>query len=77
MTMDSVTEDNINKLQHEFTKKEIELEEIRNRTISSMWLSELSELDSVYEEFLRERENQRDGSVGKVIKKSKTKSVNK
>jgi DNA topoisomerase-2 len=74
MTMDSVTEDNINKLQHEFSKKEAELEEIKNRTISSMWLGELTELDLVYEEFLRERENQRDGSVGKVIKKSKTKS---
>ena len=77
MTMDSVTEDNINRLQNEFTKKEQELEEIRNRTISSMWLGELIELDSAYEEFSRERENQRDGSVGKVVKKSKTKTSSK
>jgi len=74
MAMDSVTEDNIDKLQHEFTKKAQELEDIRNKTISSMWLGELVELDSVYEEFLRERENQRDGSLVKVVKKSKTKS---
>jgi DNA topoisomerase-2 len=73
MSMDSVSEDNITKLQVEFAKKESELLETKNKTINAMWLGELKELEGVYEEFIKERQSQCEEVDRKLTKKTKIK----
>ena len=73
MSMDSVSEDNISKLQVEFAKKESELLETKNKTINAMWLGELKELEVVYEEFIKERQSQCEEGERKLTKKTKIK----
>ena len=48
MPMDSVTEENVERLNKERGDKEAELEIIKNTTINKMWLNELDELKKQY-----------------------------
>ena len=74
MPMDSVSEENVDKLLQEHQIKEDELERIKTTTIEEMWLSELSILENEYEAYQNERKQAQLGelkekkSVKKVVK---------
>lgn len=51
MTMDSVTEDNVIKINSNYLQKQTELDNLLNLTIEEMWLSELYELETQYDLF--------------------------
>ena len=77
MAMDSVSEENVEKICNECKEKDIELSTVRNTTIQEMWLKELDQLETVYQEYVLERKRMlQDEPVKKtgkkvVIKKSK------
>tara|TARA_B100000579_G_scaffold34566_1_gene24171 strand:+ start:10784 stop:14194 length:3411 start_codon:yes stop_codon:yes gene_type:complete len=54
MPMDSVSEENVNKLLKEHGNKEAELDKITNSKIETLWLNELVILKKLYNEFLEE-----------------------
>ena len=68
MPMDSVSEENIEKLLKENGEKQDELERIKSTAIEQMWLSELEILEHEYTEYQKEREQSQLGE----IKKKKT-----
>jgi DNA topoisomerase-2 len=79
MPMDSVSEENVEKLQNEHQIKEDELERIKATTIEQMWLSELEILENEYQEYVKEKMQLQLGdtkkknvvkSAKKVVKKS-------
>ena len=55
MPMDSVSQENVERLLNEHQKKEKELEKIQSTTIQEMWLNELKELGHAYSEYKEER----------------------
>jgi len=75
MTMDSVTSENVDKLMKEYQNKQTELENIKNKTIETMWLEELDELLIEYNQYKEYRCNsmeRKDSSVtNKTVKKVK------
>ena len=75
MPMDSVSEENVEKMLKEHTEKVNELERIKSTTIEQMWLSELETLENEYEEYQKERKQSQTGEVKVSNKKSNTKSV--
>jgi DNA topoisomerase-2 len=58
MPMDSVTEENVDKLNKEHENKKSELESVKNTTKYQMWLSELETLKSEYLEYKENRQHQ-------------------
>jgi len=68
MPMDSVTEENVEKLIKDCERKNIELENIKATTINKMWLNELDVLEKEYQRFI---DNKRPVNVDekKVVKK--------
>ena len=68
MSMDSVTEENINKLSTEHDKKAEELDLIQSKTIQNMWLEELTE---VLKQFNIYQEDRQRASEDISIKKTK------
>jgi len=73
MPMDSVTEENVDKLNREKQSKEMELETLTNTSIQTMWLRELDVLKEQYMEYREERN--RDVSSGEENPKQKKKVV--
>ena len=73
MPMDSVSEENVEKLVSEHNHKSAELIRIKNTTIQQMWLLELDILENEYKEYQKEREISQMGD----IKMSKKKTVGK
>jgi len=69
MPMDSVTEENVEKLLKDKTLKENELEVVKNTTIHKMWLKELDNLSNIYIEYKTHRERLMNGEDTKVSKK--------
>jgi len=59
MAMDSVSEDNVAKLQQEFQNKAKELADVRSTTIQQMWLGELDTLEKEYDLFVEERDREK------------------
>ena len=53
--MDSVTEENVEKINKERRDKEIELESVKATGINKMWLNELETLKEQYTEYKEER----------------------
>ena len=74
MPMDSVTEENVEKLLKDKTNKEKELETIKNTTINEMWLSEL---DSLREQFIEYKDERTKMMNGEVSASSKKKVISK
>ena len=68
MPMDSVSEENVEKLLKEHHAKQDELVRIKATTIQQMWLSELEILEHEYQEYQKEREQSQIGDT-KVSKK--------
>jgi len=77
MPMDSVTEENVEKLLKDKTNKEKELETIKNTTINEMWLSELDSLREQFIEYKDERIKMMNGEVSVSSKTSKKKVISK
>jgi DNA topoisomerase II len=76
MSMDSVTEENVEKLFKEHGNKEAELEIVKKKTIQQMWIEELDQLQKEYAEYREDRERLMTGEtkpkkVKKIIKKTK------
>jgi DNA topoisomerase-2 len=84
MPMDSVTDENVEKIFKEKGAKEVELETIKSTTINQMWSSELDSLREEYIIYKEERQRLMNGetkkktkiiSKGTVVKKSAKKIV--
>jgi len=78
MPMDSVTEENVDKLNRDHENKGSELESVKNTTINQMWLSELESFKEEYLEYKETRErimNGLDGSEKSGASKTKKKVV--
>ena len=69
MPMDTVTEENVDKLLKDKLSKESELQTVKNTTIHKMWLSELDNLNNVYLQYKSDRERLMNGEDTKVAKK--------
>jgi len=77
MPMDSVTEENVEKLYRERGNKETELETIKTTTINKMWLDELEILKKQYIEYKDERIRLMNGDDSKPKKKIVAKNTGK
>ena len=80
MPMDSVTEENVDKLNKDRANKENELVCVKNTTIHQMWLNELELLKEQYLEYKENRERLMsglDGAGGAGSSKTKKKVVSK
>jgi DNA topoisomerase-2 len=75
MPMDSVTEENVEKLNKEHKDKLFELETIKSMTINKMWLNELELLREQYIEYKEERNRIMNGDDSKQKKKVLSKGV--
>jgi len=81
MPMDSVSEENVEKLNREHKDKSDELQRIKETSEQQMWLSELEHLEQAYSKYKDERlqgsedkkkkVQMKAGSVKKVVKKDK------
>jgi DNA topoisomerase-2 len=71
MPMDSVTEENVNKLLKDKDEKENKLENIKNTTINEMWKCELYNLREKYIEYKEERTKIINGGVQNEVQKKK------
>ena len=69
MPMDSVTEENVDKLNKEHHDKETELEIVKSTSINKMWLNELETLKEQYIEYKEERTRLMNGDDSKLKKK--------
>ena len=72
MSMDAVSEENIEKILKEHQYKNEELIRIKSTSIEEMWLTELEILEHEYQEYLKEREESQNGvtkkkGIAKVI----------
>jgi hypothetical protein len=67
--MDSVTEENVEKLNKERGNKEFELQNVKSITINKMWLNELETLKDQYIEYKDERTRLMNGEDSKPKKK--------
>jgi DNA topoisomerase-2 len=77
MPMDSVTEENVDKLYKEYNNKENELEIIKSTTVNQMWLNELETLKEQYIEYKDARIRLMNGDDSKPKKKVLSKSTGK
>jgi len=75
MPMDSVTEENVDKLRKDKGNKEAELKTIRGITINQMWLSELDNFKDLYIEYKEDRERLMNGESCKPKKKVVSKGL--
>ena len=73
MPMDSVTEENIAKLQKEYNKKNRELELVQSMTPENMWLEELIKLEEEYITFREEKERSQSDTLSTNEKQVKKK----
>ena len=73
MPMDSVSEENVDKLLNDHHSKQDELDRIKATTIQQMWLSELEIFENEYQEYQKEREQSQIGDVKVSKKKTITK----
>ena len=77
MPMDSVSEENVEKLLSEHRSKTAELICIKNTTIQQMWLKELDILENEYKEYQKERALAQQGDVKTTKKKPAVKKTGK
>lgn len=77
MAMDSVSQENVDKLLQEKEGKVADLEETKSTTTEAMWERELIELEECYHEYKREREVLQRGDENAVVKKTAASSKKK
>ena len=71
MPMDSVTQENVDKIMKEKGEAEEELNVLKKTTLENMWLSELEILDNEYNTYQKKRALIQSGQGEKVTKKTK------
>ena len=71
MPMDSVSEENVDKLNAEHARKQAELNEIKSTTCQQMWLRELDALEHEYNAYRLERDEATNGEIKIIVKKPK------
>jgi DNA topoisomerase-2 len=69
MPMDSVSEENVEKLLKEYGVKNVELEKVKSTTLEQMWLSELLTLENEYVLYKKERKEAQQGDIKAANKK--------
>ena len=74
MPMDSVTEENVERLNKEHGNKAAELEMIKSTTVNKMWLHELDKLSQEYIVYKEERDRMMNGEDSKPKKKAVSKT---
>ena len=77
MPMDSVTEENVEKILKEKTDAENELNKLKKTTLETMWLSELETLQNEYKKYKVTRENIQKGASTNNVKKVKKRVTKK
>ena len=77
MPMDSVTEENVEKILKEKTDAENELNKLKKTTLETMWLSELETLQNEYKKYKVTRENIQKGTSTNNVKKLKKRVTKK
>ena len=78
MPMDSVTEENVEKILKEKNDAEKDLNKLKKTTLETMWLSELETLQSEYKKYQLGRENIQNGAISSSnVKKVKKRVVKK
>ena len=77
MPMDSVTEENVERLNKEHSNKASELETVKSTSINEMWLNELKTLKEQYSEYKEERTQIINGDDSKPNKKLVSKTIAK
>ena len=77
MAMDSVTEENVEKINKEHENKIEMLENIKATTVNQMWLQELSVLETEYAKYKEQRMQLMKGEYNEKQKKTKTKIIKK
>ncbi len=77
MPMDSVTEENVDKLMKDHKNKLTELENIKNTTIHQLWSGELDTLKEQYSEYRVQRQKNMNGEINQNKINSKSKIINK
>ena len=75
MPMDSVTEENVDKLNREYSTKKMELDIVTSTTVNQMWTNELDKLSQEYLEYKEERERLMSGMDVKSKKKVVSKGL--
>ena len=75
MPMDSVSQENVEKLMNEHQKKEKELEKIQSTSIQKTWLDELKELEKAYGEYKDQRNKLLDVELDTNQKEKSKKTV--
>jgi hypothetical protein len=73
MTIDSVEEENYEKIMNECEEKMKQLDDLKKKTIESMWLEELSVLQTQYKKYKKERTDRLTGGGSKKLKIKKKK----
>uniref|UniRef100_A0A6C0IKY0 DNA topoisomerase (ATP-hydrolyzing) n=1 Tax=viral metagenome TaxID=1070528 RepID=A0A6C0IKY0_9ZZZZ len=74
MAMDSVTEENVEKINKEHENKLQVLEKIQATTVNQMWLQELNDLETEYAKYKEQRNKLMQGDYKETPKKTKTKT---
>jgi hypothetical protein len=69
LPMDSVVQENVDKLKQEHVAKQIEYKEVEGTTVEKMWLQELDALEVEYAKYKQEREREQNGGNSEKIKK--------
>ena len=77
MPMDSVTEENVEKILKEKRDAENELNKLKKTTLETMWLSELETLQNEYKKYKITRENIQKGASTNNVKKVKKRVIKK
>jgi DNA topoisomerase-2 len=77
MAMDSVTEENVEKINKEHENKIQLLENIKATTVNQMWLQELSVLETEYAKYKEQRMQLMKSEYNEKQKKTKTKIIKK
>ena len=77
MPMDSVTQENVDKILKEKSDAETELEILKKTTLEAMWLSELEHLQKEYNSYKKVRESIQNGETKQTKKVVKKKVVKK
>ena len=77
MPMDSVTQENVDKIMKEKGDAETELDVLKKTTLEKMWLSELDTLKKEYEKYKAVRESIQKGEVKTAAKKVKKRVIKK
>ena len=75
LPMDSVTDENITKLENEQIKKQEELQLVKTTTIEQMWLNELNNLENEYMSYRSKREQLMNTEIKVTTKKTIKKKI--